>query len=666
MSLLRPKRFVRVAPLILLILATLFVASKPDKIYAAHDCRHPAPEQIYGRNANCGYFRNNSWNGYAPYGGSGSGLLTGIGSPWGNALLGVNNVNTFVAVIRHHLQPGCNPGGGPQDDHRRNAAAFIVLTMQGAPAGTPANAPCTSSAYSINRWESLVREYDSRGLIDYNAQGWYTRNTRIQGGAPDAAWYVDPDCQAFGICIDPSIIVRAPGGNVLYMIKKDCANPIGIPGVLTPLSQPLTINCPSNPIVPTNPTDPEPGEEFSFTVGFTTSGGSGPPATYTIFVDLPAAGIDNGLAAYLGTVARSGGSGSGTLPNPIDNVPNPVINTPGVHNGTYEVHVGDATNSPRTCPFRVTVTSLPYLKLYGGDTLAGAGFNQGETTCTPTPGATLLGYNRQPHLSNFGLSLGTGTQLAAYAFGQIQEFGSGQVRNNLNPATESVKRLTFANSSPSTSNYATTTFGGGLSPTGNTLCAPDYYGTPTAPLPTNSTLPNATYPSPIPANADVSVYVNGNLRITNNIQFSSTTYSSIEEIPSYRVIVRGNIYIDPGVTHLDGIYIAQPTPSSPTTTGRIYTCAPTDNNPPTLAEMNTTCRTAERLTINGAILAQQFKPTRSLGSRSNAEPTDRYNTTYPAGRGPAELIIFSPEVWLTSGPTSSGEFDAIQALPPVL
>jgi len=118
--------------------------------------------------------------------------------------------------------------------------------------------------------------------------------------------------------------------------------------------------------------------------------------------------------------------------------------------------------------------------------------------------------------------------------------------------------------------------------------------------------------------------------------------------------VKGNIYIAPGVTQLDGFYIAQASSGS-ATNGVIYTCA---SAPFTAAPLNrnlqNTCSTA--LTVNGSFNARQVWLLRTAGTLSTT---------------PAEKFNYVPELWLSApfdnglGGTS-GDYDSITSLPPVL
>lgn len=631
---------------------TAFSLYRPEKAEANHACPHNVGFQLYGRDENCGYFLNSYVSA------TGSGLLTGIPDPWGSgALLGVNDVNGFVAVMAYHLQTynGCIPDGSANSGRRRNSAAFIVLTMQGAPAGTVANGPCVTG-YSFARWENLVRQYAARGLINFNEGHTYQFNTRIQNSTLDIAWYG----QAWDT--QPSIVVRAPNGSIIYAIKKNCANPVGIPGVLVPLDTPTTLQCGG-----ITPPSVEAGETFTFSASFSSAGGSGPPVLYTMWVALGAAFPGEQIAALFAPMPR-GGSGTGTLPNAIH--PQSLsIATAGRYSGYYRVQATDATNSPITCPFTIDVVEKPYHRVYGGDVSAGAGFENSAGNCTPQQDATIIGWNR-----NANPFAGSGSQLAAFAMSIIVDFKSGQLRD----ATQG-KHLTFANTNPSYSNFGAGTFGGGLiASAGTAVCAPNYFadiGTATNTLgaSTAANLSQGIYRrngsltitgGTIGLGAGArTIYVDGNVTITNNITYTSSadpTFNGLNTMPSFRLIASGNIFVAPNVTQLDGIYIAQPRPGSPSNTGWFYTCYP--GHIPTTADMNGVCRT-NRLTVYGAVIADIIKLTRSRGTLRNSVSGERYDT---ALGNPAEVFIMTPEVWLTGGYVGIGEFDSVTSLPPVL
>lgn len=681
---------------ILVICLTILAPLKMDEVYAAHICSHPAPEQIYGRNANCGYFLNNSWNGGAPYTGSGEGLLTNIGDNLpGNftAMEGVTNVNQFVSLVRYHLNVdgGCNPASGSAiDQQRRNAASFLVLTMQGAPAGTVANGPCVIGQYSFARWESLVRQYDAAGLVEWNPNnnimnGWYTRNTRIQGGAPDVAWYVDPNCvlpnNPLQFCAVPSIVFRAPNLAPLYMIKKNCANPIDIPGVLTPLTHGFNVNPTAS--VTFSPTDDAP-TSATFATGASYSGSpsittydrkyyyikAGTTTEVTLQDPPPATRTNTGTSATFTPVTLSL-VGLGLDAGDRVCARNTVTPAAGTADPSGDViTVTVASRSANTCEM---IVHVPYHQVFG-DTRVGSGFltDAGSCAAATDTSARIIGHNRDgtPDYT------GAGSQLAAYAFNSIAFFASGQLRPSV---TTNAKPLSFANVNPSRSNLGASDYGGGLMD-GQSVCAPDHYDDGIADADqvlggsTSANIPAATYRR----TGDLTItggnlglgsgsrviYVDGDVTINNNITYAVGNYNNIDQIPSFRLIVTGNIYVDWNVSQLDGIYIAQPHDSGGTE-GRFYTCAP-GGAPPDAGEMNGICRT-NKLTIYGAVLADLVKLTRSGGTVSQATNVPGQTPSAAAAASTAaEVIVLTPESWLVSDFTGGGEFDSVTTLPPVL
>lgn len=112
----------------------------------------------------------------------------------------------------------------------------------------------------------------------------------------------------------------------------------------------------------------------------------------------------------------------------------------------------------------------------------------------------------------------------------------------------------------------------------------------------------------------VTIIVNGDLNINQNITYSPTTgINNPKDMPGLGIIVKGNIYIAPGVTRVDAILYAG---------GKIDTCG---NN------MNSQSCT-NNLVVNGAMIGKQgFRFGRSYANTSNS---------------PAELIQATPELWL--------------------
>jgi hypothetical protein len=236
-----------------------------------------------------------------------------------------------------------------------------------------------------------------------------------------------------------------------------------------------------------------------------------------------------------------------------------------------------------------------------------------------------------------GVYYGSGTQYAAIVQGVIDGAAAhyhGFVCGNwgVNP-----KILTFANTSG--------TYGGGFG--GSTTC----YDYSTEQTPVAATLISSKIINPGQHVAD---YMTGNVLITGaGVRYNTVGWTSAN-IPSYRLIVSGNIYIDKSVTWLDGFYFA---------TGKIYTCTNgVSNTFPGYADC------ANPLTVVGALQANYSNPSNPNDSSIKwwrTTPTMNTNTA-------AENIIFSPEMYFSQDwsdyPTStstSGSYSDMRSLPPV-
>lgn len=208
-----------------------------------------------------------------------------------------------------------------------------------------------------------------------------------------------------------------------------------------------------------------------------------------------------------------------------------------------------------------------------------------------------------------------------------------------------------------------------------------------------------------PNNTDEIIYVNGNVYIDGNICYgacagdpekTNPSWSSPTAIPSLFIVTAPgyNIYIDPSVTELDGVYIAEPSSTSPNpnTAGYIDTCANASGalGAAAIFGSNNTC--GKQLVVYGAFIAQniflnrtysslrfaQFgenpqspNPSHNCGTAStNTTPGDTAqgaSTSEPDCA--AEIFDFSPELYLSQPaitPSSNSEYLYVESLPPVL
>lgn len=154
----------------------------------------------------------------------------------------------------------------------------------------------------------------------------------------------------------------------------------------------------------------------------------------------------------------------------------------------------------------------------------------------------------------------------------------------------------------------------------------------------------------------VTLVVDGNVFIdsgsSNGIILHGGPYAergrapAINEAPSFALVTSGNIRVDNIVRRLEGIYsagTAEPTDviSNPATHGIIDTCGnnATGSGPAITSPTNAANRCNNPLTVNGALLARDFRFRRTPGDVRVASEAS-----------PAELIKFLPQLYLQPPP----------------
>ncbi len=363
--------------------------------------------------------------------------------------------------------------------------------------------------------------------------------------------------------------------------------------------------------------------------------------------------------------------------------------------------------------------SQAYFKTYGSDISTGAWFDSGKTPCDTTSNVTyqdysdgdpgiggIYAYSKQN--SNHGNG-GASSEYGAFALGNIDGDNTihGFYSAGASPSgygNTNIDLLSFANTGASS-------WGGiyenGLRQTSS--CIPDYYSNkPTSPTVVSDlnsigadgdyTLSGPTCNTglycltsgdvSIPAGRKINVYVNGNVYIGNNITYSSAGETDTN-VAKFALIVKGSIYIAPGVGQLDGFYVAQPTANTAAAVsadnGDIWTCHDQSTDPMDYTYPANSCNT-NNLVINGALVAKQVNLYRVVGdiasASTNEDKTDNnshcgYNviTGNPGFNGHcnnvAEVINYTPEMLIGGGffPVTSGSgslpIDSIISLPPV-
>ncbi len=338
------------------------------------------------------------------------------------------------------------------------------------------------------------------------------------------------------------------------------------------------------------------------------------------------------------------------------------------------------------------VYDIPYVAVFGADVIAAQGLGR-EERCDP--GDTTSSFiSAAFDLSNFR---GSGAQFAAQAMNTITNFSTAKMRTS---PPSPMHGLAFANSGPSTPGNMPSHHCGidhvERMPLEGTIPITDtsepirqiFQNNPGKRVFTHITNPpsNLTLEHPgvgvglagsLPPGQRLrngqhrTLYVEGNVSIATNIDYRNNNWNNISAIPSFHLIVDGDIYIDPSVTRLDGIYFA---------TGNIYTCA-NGFTPVSLGNVFNNCQ--EPLLVNGSFSANNIFFNRYADSSLRSGLQNEFPTRSGTNRRclaisderrvcAAETINFSPEIYLVEPalpPTTvpgQSQYESITTLPPVL
>ncbi|HJP96756.1 MAG TPA: hypothetical protein VJ843_05315 [Candidatus Saccharimonadales bacterium] len=623
------------------------------------DC--PTGTTIYGRAECIGYFTG------ADVYKNGSGISVDSVIDNGNrALLDVTNVTNFVSTMRSLLYGGGNDAMG---------AAFLIDTMLGK-SGTSFGTIGSGVSYAKNNfdtWQDRVEYYDSQGWVQWNQLVTY--NAPFQNSAR-SLWIKNDDIfyKKQSSETQRTIVFSNPDGTK-YRIKKNCGNLVG--------SSEKLISVPSFNLSPSvdvkingAATDgiAQVGDTVTFTYAVSNSSGQASGTTtctiygasYTGYHDQPASPE---------TVNNNGYVPPGTgCPRTFGANSNTTLATETFTASTFNqticrslfVDPYKATGGSKGDEACIVVAAKPYVRVFGGDVSVGNGISTGtSTTCTQKDSASINAWNNGG--TNF---TGAGTQFAALALGTINEFATGETTGgggSVNNATVP-SGLAFSNTDTDDA------YGGNFA---NLPCIPDYYSqaanttAKTSPLGISSlttgsykvtgnmTIPGGT--NVINPGNRITVYVDGDVYIAGDIKYSGNwTY---DKTPLFELVVKGNIYIAPGVHQLDGAYIAQ---QKNGTKGAIYTCGSAYAPYAIDDTMYNNCNS--QLVVNGLFSAYQVYLMRTSGTVSQST-TGETGTISKA----AEVFNYNPALWIAqpaAGTTTTNsdalKYDAITSLPPIL
>ncbi|HVS58326.1 MAG TPA: hypothetical protein VHD60_01155 [Candidatus Saccharimonadales bacterium] len=298
------------------------------------------------------------------------------------------------------------------------------------------------------------------------------------------------------------------------------------------------------------------------------------------------------------------------------------------------------------------VVNEPYFKVFGGDISAGNTFevvNGAASSCQASAASTSAGvygwnansdsaYAPNPYTGDASDAYaGAGAQYSLMALNTIKGVASDQNNPNASPATSgNTVGLSFANTGTSPSGNVFATDFGTPPP-----CIPDYY----ADKPTGSGISNLTGPITITPSYNgsynlagtttingghldtgkhVVIYATGTVNITSNICFTrsgcddnTASYSSINDIPSFVLVVKGNINISNNVTQLDGIYIAEPTDPTSPSNGVLSDCSEASSAASPNNNWFNACY--NQLVVNGSFIANNIELLRT-GPSEGGDP----------------------------------------------
>lgn len=413
--------------------------------------------------------------------------------------------------------------------------------------------------------------------------------------------------------------------------KLTCSNASGSASdtVSIVVNDPPYISC---SITNIDPSQPERGRNFTSTVNIANSSSGSVPYS------------GGSATLQISPNVTSGNNQAFTVPNINGNSSKNITSgsitaNSGTYTLTWTISGGNASNVPVSCNRTVDVVSKPFLQAFRGDVIAGAMlYDASSDGCMAGDGKIEAFRNNNQ---------GAGGQLGVLATGQITDFVSASLRA---VAPQPPNGLTFAN---------TPSLGGFLSLVSSTC-------TGTSVFDEDNAVGNTTIPATgkqVNNGDNAIVYIDGDLKINGNITYDASSWLNPRDVPPIRYIVRGNIYIKPGVTELHGTYVALTDAAG--NGGGFYTCAEGNTDSINKAYLLAQCVDAPQLRVFGSVIAKKVHLLRLSGTVNTAGIGDDYDDTTAA-----EIFVESPLHWLalpSAGQASgSDNYESISNLPPVL
>lgn len=126
----------------------------------------------------------------------------------------------------------------------------------------------------------------------------------------------------------------------------------------------------------------------------------------------------------------------------------------------------------------------------------------------------------------------------------------------------------------------------------------------------------------------LTIVVDGNVHIKNNITYETTNFTSIKDIPSFAIVAKRNIFIDPAVSQLDGVYSAGTKSLQDPGDGVIDTCRNGFGNgtssdfSPLITVPGGASQCGSQLVVNGMLVAKEMYFRRTFGDIKTTQASD--------------------------------------------
>lgn len=560
------------------------------------------------------------------------------GTPGGR----VDTIDEFVYFYKWNLL------NSPKSQSRVSAS-FTILTMLGYPAGTPTNI----ARARLTDWDRAVRWYAANNRINFNFNYRYAFNTYWQDSVvpSDVAYYNDVDTRRTVVFLNTN--------GTSYAIKRDCANPVGnMSRIYVPPVAPRDYNL--RPVASvTSGAVASPGDQVTFSYNIANSGAASSPNPTRFSVQqityppgfsgsIPGERNNGNINQYPGNNGTTTPESSTTTPiargttrvvgSPASrNLAVPpgtplgsrycrvLVVAPAQANSAGTVTIGNRW-SAAAC---VIVAKAPLVYFNDGDVWTGGTFEAVDANCPVGRGSVYT-------------SVGSKAEYALFGSGAVSGFGSG----NQSRVGANGKALTFANSPPG--------IVGDFQAAGSRHCLTNFAqagaGTP-RPLPGGSIdLNSIADQSIIRYNGNivignstnikkrVTIIASGSIRISGNIIYDNSGYSSIQQLPQVVLITeRGNITVEDDVDTIEGIFIARGDGAAITQGGAFRTCE-------SYLRDSNTCN--KILNINGAVMANVVSLRRTGGDRRDSDTSKQA----------AEYFNLRPDAFLGSYGAAQGGF----------